>query len=909
MCSEISEILYENSIFFKCTFLNSSEKKKKWGKMSCISVTSIINSMITFWQKLGVTSGVSSFPLPGKVREFLELAENFFQTIVSILPSVPNLDARGILVCMSFGIPFIIDFIICWFIMRFYEALLHIFDIIASIALAFSVATLIFAKMSFILWMILVISATYLGIRVIIVFICAVHKNQRRTLEQMIHEVKHHFLSGIIPGIKSRYTFKQINEHLHHYTRHIVLIPKRSKFYVSFLLIVVGLILVVVSLLVAGVGNLDIPATLKAFFPPFGIVISVLLVIVGLLKLTMCGTKFMMKVKKFAKRWGIRLLMMFIEMLYIPIVTSLTNHVCITKNECPVGYFPYVKYDLSDPFDSFISHNVTFELCNGSYYNETSNEYVQTGLNCTNAEKCNGYSYFTIATEKQLTIKDIFGVSGLGIAFSLGVIMIGVPFLWYKLISANKLIISVVEVYGNTIESKWHHLVKRMKTTGIFLFCEYKHNHAFWSVFDLLSKAVLLIISIISEFYFAEFIFALPVFNLTIAIILCINMPYLYTVNNILDIILNILGAVYSAFPCCAYFGVEIPALAGYIICILLVVIPIISLVILWYKYVSDINGDDDDPTIVMEISEKEQKERDERIKNGLTTSKTKFLIENVESEQENTQKQTKKKQSKRGMAPNKPKNIQLGETKGRKGKSKKFFEDSEDAEDEDEFAIPYERQRFGDEEEDLDSFDEDSDRETNRGKKRKTRKNYRNPKKKHNNDDNKRKPEARISATKRIKLTNGIEDILDIDACVYQNLPEDFVTVRKSMFNSIYDFQADEETRELTHKKDSKSKKRKRAYESSSGGEENDLYITKIPGCSTKKNEQEKDPQYSVNKYLLSRRFQAMYQVLDLIIDGNTIDKLSYAMSIAVIFGGAAFGWYAATITAFYNNNTASVC
>ena len=69
------------------------------------------------------------------------------------------------------------------------------------------------------------------------------------------------------------------------------------------------------------------------------------------------------------------------------------------------------------------------------------------------------------------------------------------------------------------------------------------------------------------------------------------------------------------------------------------------------------------------------------------------------------------------------------------------------------------------------------------------------------------------------------------------------------------------------------------------------------------------RDPDYSVNKHLLSRRFQAMYQVLDLIIDGYTIEKLNKAITIAVLVGSATFGWYLATAMAFYTQDAQLSC
>ena len=120
---------------------------------------------------------------------------------------------------------------------------------------------------------------------------------------------------------------------------------------------------------------------------------------------------------------------------------------------------------------------------------------------------------------------------------------------------------------------------------------------------------------------------------------------------------------------------------------------------------------------------------------------------------------------------------------------------------------------------------------------------------------------EEKIEMEDEIENNENIEDLLNFDAYVYQNLPEDFVTLNEKDLLSIDDFE-------------------------------------KIPEEDDEKDLLEQnDDTFQVNKHLLSRRFKAMYQVLDVIVDGHTIDLLNKILTVLVLLGAAVFGWYAGSI------------
>ena len=956
--------------------------------MVSISISSVISSLIGFWQKIGVSTDSFPINLPDGVLKFLNAAKQLFAYLLSLIPSFPDFDTRGILVLTSFGLPLIIDFVFCWFMLHLWEAILHIFDVVCTVIFFYCMGTVIFADTNLTISLLFIGSALYLAIRLVVALYFKVSKKKKKyTLEQMIHEVKHHFLRGVIPGIQSRTTFKDLNAHLHAYCNHIVLISKLPSFRVPYLFILAGALLFLVSLVLSGIFGkyIPIPTQVQLFAPPFGYFFSICFLIAGILKATKCGTKVLHVIKKFAKRWGIRILMMFIEMLYIPIVTTLTNQIAIQKYSYDYGYYPDVHFNPSNQLDMFVSHSVNATLCNPMFYNETlfeilnssrktssfedysydygydynrqlfeENETEQENFTSTpeNTEicnkKCTGYGYYAIVAEPQIEAKELFIVLAPTILYSVLIILIGVPAMWYVFTNTNKSIISVVEVYGETVDEKWLNIVTRMRTTGIFLFYEYKESMSMWAVFDLVFRAIIIIISTIAAIYFVYFIFIPPFIYLLLSFIIFKVKPYLYMANNVLDIILNILNALYSVIPILAYFDIEMPAIFGWVLCVLLILIPAISLIYLLCKYVKGSSDSENDPTVIVELSENEIKDRDKRIAEGISKSQTEFLLVNHPSRSQN--QQSKSKQGGRGMQGSNEKPISLKDTHSgkqsqmRKSKSR-FYDDEVDefdsSSDDDRRSDPF---RTDDIEEAEFVVPSKNPKSNHRSGKKKSKKNsskeeeYYIPDKKgkrKSKDDNQHK--AYINEHKRMKYSHGIEEILDVDAYVYQNLPEDFVTVRKSQFLSIYDFQdmeasqnsEDQIDRSQYKRHGHKSKKKeqpqspkvrkaKRAYESSDSDEDMEDFETRqlqsrrggiSPQKSRKAIKWQRDPEYCVNRHLLARRFQAMYQVLDLVIDGHTIEKLNKAMTIAVLIGSATFGWYLSTTIAFYNENVQIAC
>jgi len=77
--------------------------------------------------------------------------------------------------------------------------------------------------------------------------------------------------------------------------------------------------------------------------------------------------------------------------------------------------------------------------------------------------------------------------------------MFGIPVLWNMIITKNRKFVYLINAYGKNIQEKWYSIVSRLKTTGIFLFAEYKPVAAKWSVIIIVIKFIIMLITSIAS--------------------------------------------------------------------------------------------------------------------------------------------------------------------------------------------------------------------------------------------------------------------------------------------------------------------------------------------------------------------------------------------------------------------------
>jgi len=323
-------------------------------------------------QNLGCIASTADTNIPPKIKDILLTFSSFLEKIVVLIPNVPQIDIRSQLILEAIALPMILDILFEWFLMPFITALIHTIDLISMFFLAYFGFSFYEGGRNVLSIIIVAVTGVYILGRLIYLFF--IKKKQK--MIDMLHlgiEVCHHYLDGIIKTKEGQktLTFAELNEQISKFSSVIEItddssvriVTKLPTFFISLICIFVGL----VGLgLIPSVPNF-LPINLRAFLPYVLLGLGGILFITFSLRLFKCGRNLIIKFKILCKRYGLRILMLILDILYIPILTIFVSHVFPTKNhKCPVGY--YREFNVSVPqsyamFKDFIQHNTSCVPC------------------------------------------------------------------------------------------------------------------------------------------------------------------------------------------------------------------------------------------------------------------------------------------------------------------------------------------------------------------------------------------------------------------------------------------------------------------------------------------------------------------------------------------------------------------
>jgi len=616
--------------------------------MVSFSLSQIAVSFINFWQNIGITINFPHISMPGWLRIALTFVQNFINIVVfTIIPKIPNFDSRTQLVILSLGIPFLLDVCIMWFVNPLSQTILHILDLASAYICAYIISMVFVVRQYKVVLM--AVLGVFTGTWILARFFFGIKKlcsSKEISFQQFGKDICAHFLAPLVPGIQQTHTIDQINEQLNKYSNLIQLVPKKPPVWQSILSVFAGVFFVFAGLFVGGIinfGNFRINnSTIRVFLPYLLYPVGIILFFVGILKLSDCGVNFVFKFILFCKRWGLRLLMLCLDLLYIPILTQFVSQITPSRIGCDVGYSFFVKHTPWDPFDFYITHDYKCLPCGDTfqnmslnippYENMTGDEVTNLTLDyfswtngyghferdasffATCERQCSGEKVFRLSDDHSLEFtKDVLKVNGVTGLFTIVFIMFGIPYLWYQLISKNRNFVTSLHVFGHNREDKWNNIVSRLHTTGIFLFAEYKLTNSYWSVCVLFYKFFIMLLSTVSINFLSWAIYFLPVVYLFMFILICKRRPHIFTRNIVIDAILYFLNFLSSAIPIVSLFY-EVPTIWMEIFSLALVIIPIASVVIFFIQSVAS-RQTDDDPTLPVQFTDEQLEDRAERIR------------------------------------------------------------------------------------------------------------------------------------------------------------------------------------------------------------------------------------------------------------------------------------------------------
>jgi len=574
-----------------------------------VAISNLITSICSYFQNLGATISASNLNVPPQLKKIMNSVTQFLNTLEALIPSIPAFDIRAQLVIMAIGIPFILDVIFVWFVSPFGQVISHLIDIaVVGVGTFYLTQSLIFQ------WtqgtsVIVLISCIYLGIR-IMMKLCCRSKGNKFQLYALAQNICTHFLKGIMPNMSEERgsSIKDIKQAVRTYSAVVEIAPSKARALPMTILFLISAFLIFLSFIsINAFGNASLlPSGIRVFLPYIGFPFSIILLADFFMHLCACGRRAITAFKNFCKRWGLRILMLFLDLLYIPILTYLVANLIPKKVGCPAGQYLYYDHGstTTDPLFSFVNHSAVCKPCWETLANVSSV--------CQKA--CDGHEDLRMFDAHNLLfVQDELKTFGGVLIYSVVAILIGIPGLWSVIVVRNVNFIKRINVYGKTKAAKWIALVNRMRTTGIFLFCNFADSYSKWNIWLQFVKLVVMTITTLSARVNNKISFALIGWYSFVVVYYLLKRPYLYLFNNIVDPLLYTCNLIITLIPVFAALGKPIPQSYVPPISAVIIIAPFLSLIFLFFCRKGPTA--EEDPTIEPEQSDDDELEDQEIVK------------------------------------------------------------------------------------------------------------------------------------------------------------------------------------------------------------------------------------------------------------------------------------------------------
>jgi hypothetical protein len=395
--------------------------------------TSFVSSSLNFYQNLGITAAIRDVKLPDSFRDVFGIFNSAYFYIFIWTPSIPVLDIRSKLVFMIFLIPLVLDLTLSWFLMGVVQLAIHLADLIATTLLFFVVVRGAVGQD---------LDVAFYAIIFVVIGWCAARgawelrkrhlakKGPQPRLYDLGRDICNYFLSGIhIPGFERTIEQWELNRKITRFSSVIRVDHTPSPWWSVVLQIVGSLVFLFAALISNGVISIgaEIPGLVQVFVPLLSFPIVVAIVVSILLDLCECGRNFKLRLGQFITHWGLRLLLLVLDALYIPICDLLLCHLVPEKTTvCPIGEFPIYTDNVMSELKIFAARESNCTPCNVTI------GAVIPGCSLL----CIGNPKWLLQDDHHLRyVHDVLTVNGGAMLFSLSFVLLGIPALWYWTIS------------------------------------------------------------------------------------------------------------------------------------------------------------------------------------------------------------------------------------------------------------------------------------------------------------------------------------------------------------------------------------------------------------------------------------------------------------------------------------------
>ncbi|OHT00955.1 hypothetical protein TRFO_32160 [Tritrichomonas foetus] len=562
---------------------------------------SVLSTLVTYLQRLGINVSLDSIPLPDKMKEIISSVYMFYETVQSAIPSLPDFDLRSQLMVLALAIPFVLDVVFVWFINPIGVTLTHVLDLVAFGVGTYFITSSIIGNWTLINISIIAICAVFIVLRIVFTFLT----KQKGDLELyvLVDEICNYYMQGILPEKKCELSFRDLNLAIHKFSQIIEIVPPKANLMVSYSFLLVSFACFFLSFWCMDAFPIpyDFPDIITLILPIVGIPLGVIFFIIYVLRLFHCGRYFLTLVKQFIRRWGLRVLLMVLDLLYIPILTVLITMITPTHIGCPENQYLYYQVkDKDNIVYPFVNHTASCRPCVDP---EFRSQFCE--------RKCSGMTELRMKQAPDLLfVDDVIVMTGGLILYTTVIVMLGLPFLWWYIIKRNHMYVNRINVYGATEEIKYRAIIHRLRSTGVFLFQDYRSRYAMWGVVLILMKFCLMVFSVCQETFSVYLVWVFPFFYAITFTAHVYFKPYLYLFNTIFESIMEAMNLLFAVFTIVAFQGLNIPESVTLPLSIILLIVPVLSvLFILCCEGKEGTKADLSDPTIIRKADTKKIKE------------------------------------------------------------------------------------------------------------------------------------------------------------------------------------------------------------------------------------------------------------------------------------------------------------
>lgn len=487
-----------------------------------------IVTIFSYYQNIGVmASTISGVPTPPKMVLIMDLSNRFVRTLCTLIESLPKIDIRWELVFVAALIPLLLDIVLIWFLCPKLRMFLHFIDTVVVLICCYCWGVIIFGDQSIVILIIFILTCIYLVLR----YGIALYKEQSNDAKKPIQmpilakELSDCLMSNLLTNCQDNYSIEPFNNTLAKFSDVINIIPSMPLPGVTIGMFICSLVLLFLSAwsVIAPPFLPDMPLYVSIWYPIIGFPVGTVTLVIAIMRCFESGRKAITRGKMMLRRYGNKILLTVLQLLYLPVITIMIDLLIPISAACDDGFYTHWTFDNESFIVPFI--NRTYEC-----------------MPCTiSSDMCTEMCYN--AHEKRVMMQpglryldDTLGPCCFLLIYTVLVFIIGIPLLFSVLISKNRAIVSNIVAYGVTVQDKWDRLMSRVGSSGVSIFSDFEWKHSKWPILQLVSKLIIMLLSVGYEVVSPYIILLYPVYYLMVTIALGICRPYRYRFNNILEI-------------------------------------------------------------------------------------------------------------------------------------------------------------------------------------------------------------------------------------------------------------------------------------------------------------------------------------------------------------------------------------